>query len=486
MKIKWEYLLLLLIFILAFFVRMYFVNQHEFFSSDEAYLNLRIIEGISSGNGLLLNDELSYGGRERLFPSLFYLILGVLYFGSLNFLKIVPELLISLSVLVVYFLCKEITGDKKASLITALISAFLPIFFKDTINVISVFSVAVPLLFFIFYCFLKLEKKIFLILFMVFSFIFPFIHPAAFLVTFTFLAYLFLLKGEDVKEDNLRKQGILFNIASTLFGFFIVYKKALFHYGISVIWQNAPANVAMDVFRNFKTVDLFLAVGLLSIIFGGIGIYAGIFKVRNKSIFLICSFVVVIILLLLLRLIPLSVGLIFLSMALTIVGSLSISELIKGFEKTKFFRYEILFYALLILLVFIFNFLPSFNIGRNISEVNFYLVDDLKEIKEKFDENIVILGNVHEGNLINYFSGRKNVLDSSFLLAPNPVDRLKDAEAVYNTAFDSIALKLIKKYDIKIIYLSGETKKLYNIEELKYGGNRECFSYEGDYYEIVC
>src|SRR3989344_5680073 len=100
-KIK-EHYFLILIFILVFAFRLYFVFQSNNFSSDEAYFHLRHVNSILSEGKILFYDELSYGGRFVLYPPLFHMLLAYLTFGNLLLLKILPALFASLMVFVAY------------------------------------------------------------------------------------------------------------------------------------------------------------------------------------------------------------------------------------------------------------------------------------------------------------------------------------------------------------------------------------------------
>ena len=108
-------------------------------------------------------------------------------------------------------------------------------------------------------------------------------------------------------------------------------------------------------------------------------------------------------------------------------------------------------------------------------------------IAENSDPNDVVLSAFNEGNIVSYFSKRKNFVDSDFLLAPNPVNRLNEAEIVYKTFSESKALEIMKRNHIKFILLSDNTKMTYDIDKILYVGDRSCFEHEREsVYKIVC
>ena len=112
--------------------------------------------------------------------------------------------------------------------------------------------------------------------------------------------------------------------------------------------------------------------------------------------------------------------------------------------------------------------------------------DDFSWVKQNTEKDAVILGNLQEGNLIKTLGERKNVIDSNFLLAPSPVERINDVRVIYTGLSEAKALSLTRKYDITTIYLSEDTKKAYNIKELNYAIGSRCFVKEGNFYVIKC
>src|SRR3989344_8689771 len=194
-KSKTVYILLISLFIIILGLRLWSVFNTENFSSGEAYYNQRIVEHIVQEKSFLSYDELSYGGRNILKPQLFHLILAFLTFGNNILLKIIHELFMALIVFVVYLISKEISQNENAALISSLFAGFVPLFFIDTLNVISEYTLAMPLLLLLVFCLLKLEEKRYLYLFIALSFILPLIHPIAFMFVLTSLFYFFLIGG---------------------------------------------------------------------------------------------------------------------------------------------------------------------------------------------------------------------------------------------------------------------------------------------------
>lgn len=189
--------------------------------------------------------------------------------------------------------------------------------------------------------------------------------------------------------------------------------------------------------------------------------------------------------LLMLKMIDLSTGILFLGIFLALTSALSIREILNYFSVTKLSAHYPIFVALFVFLILgvgIFSSLYYYE-----SDVERYDIDDLKYLAENSDPNAVILSAFNEGNIVSYFSKRKNFVDSDFLLAPNPVQRLNEAEVVYKTFSESKALEIMKRNNVKYILLSENTKETYDIDKLLYVDDRSCFEHEREsVYKIVC
>lgn len=478
--------MLFLLFLFVLSLRLYFVFQTENFSSDDAYFHLRHINSLLEEKKFLYYDSLSYGGREVLYPPLFHLIFALLTFGNIFLLKVIPEILLSSLVFVVYFICKEISNRKSVSLICAFMSALVPIFLIGTVNQISAYSLVLPILFLMFYCLTKLDKKFYLILFLILSFLLPLIHPSAFLFIFTMLLYFILSWAEKININNLTKEVMLFSIFLTFLMEFIIYRPAFLNYGLNTIFYNIPSNIFSSIFLNFNFFSLISFIGILVLILGFSGFYYALSKKNNHTGLIFSSFLLGILILLLFKLIPFFIGIMFLSLGLVVLSSFTILNIINYIEQTRLFNYKSWIIMVFLIVVLIFSLVPAYDSLQNSNYVVDAQIHDLTWIKENTPEGSVVLGLMQEGNLIATIAKRKNVLDSDFLLAPDSFKRVEDTNLIYSTSSEAIALKLLEKYNIKYIYFSDTTAKIYE-DGLKYVDDINCFKkVRGRIYEVVC
>ncbi len=498
-KIKFENLVLVLLFLFVLGFRLYFAFQSSHFNTDGAYFNLRHIEYFKENFKVLYYDELSYGGRFVFFPPLFHILMALISFGNIFILKFIPELLLALVVFIVYKIAKEISGSSYSAIFAAALYSFIPIFLEETLNNISIYSFLVPLLLLMLYSLLRLDEKKYLWIFIISSFMLPLVHPLSLVYVITVILYFLLISGGALLATKIKKEAVLFSILLIIFFNFIIYKKAFLEFGANVLKENIPANILADSFRQFSPVDLLFGVGILVLVLGGVGIYIALIKERRKVAYIFGAFAVSILLLLVLRLITIPIGVMFLGIALSIFSASSVSSIYNYLSNVKFGYFKNIFVVLLLVLFFIFSVSPSYVAAKKSDTITEEKIRDVEWLAQNTDEDDVILANVQEGNLIAAIANRKTVADTNFLFANKPLERVEDMKIAFSTLSEALALNVLNKYNIDVIYLSDDSRREYNIVELSYAeksfefeesaakGSR-CFEVKrrGTFYVVEC
>ena len=180
MILKRNHKILALIFLLVLLIRIYFIFQAPYFDNS-GYLVKRYTENILENGKPVLFDQLSYNGRETLYSPLWHYILAFfsLFLGEIAF-KLMPNIFISLLVFVIYLLSKKIIDNDELAFFIALMSGVVPIIFVNTLISISVYSLVIPLMFYLLYLFMDIdEKKV--IRFLILSFFLSLLHPVSML-----------------------------------------------------------------------------------------------------------------------------------------------------------------------------------------------------------------------------------------------------------------------------------------------------------------
>jgi len=486
---KKEHIILLAIFLVVLHFRLIFSFQTPYFSSDDAYYNLRHTEYIKEHIVPMLYDELSYGGRYVLDSHIFhYFLAGFSFFlPPLFVFKIVPELLFAALVFIIYAIALKITTNTTAALLSSLISAFIPLFVSESLNNISVYSLVFLLLFYQIYCLLNIETHTgrFIIL----SFLLPFLHPFSFLLSVSFVVYAVLLNLESIRIKKLTKEAILFFVLTSILISLIIYKKAFVSFGLYAVWQNIPAELIENYFKNINIFMLIYNIGFVPLLLGILGIAFGLFREKKEAAYLLSALVLSVLILLFLRLINFYIGLVFLGIVLVIMSALSIEKAISYINMTKFVNYKKQIFAAFLLVVFLTLVVPSYFNAKGVIEktISNEEVSVLEWAKNNTEQDATLLADISEGNYIAAIAKRKNVADTTFLLAP---DRYASVYEMFNTGSLVKATQQMHKYGVDYIYLSDKTKKIYNIKDLKYIDDK-CFreryvTEKAKIYQLLC
>ncbi|HLC58841.1 MAG TPA: DUF6541 family protein [Candidatus Nanoarchaeia archaeon] len=487
-NLKTEYVILALIFLFTLAFRLYFSFQTNHFNTDDAYFHLRHIEYILENKSIMFFDDLSYGGRIVLYPPFFHILMALLTFGSTFMLKLIPALAISSVVIIVYLISRDMCLSKRGAMIAALLSGFYPILFNLTLNNISVYTFVIPLILLLIYSLTRLDDKKYLWIYIIGSFLLPLIHASAFIFIISLVLYFFLIAGGALLPTKIKKEAALFSILITVLLQFIIYKKVILEYGLSLISQSIPVNVLSDLYGELSFSDLFIGIGFLPLILGSLGFYVSAIKEKRKIAYLFAAFGLTVLMLIFFRFLSIKVGLMFIGLVLAIFSGSGYTLIRDYFYRIKFSSLNKYFIILILLLLFFTSLIPSYYGAKESNNIAISNIKEMQILKANTEPGDVILGNLQEGNLISHVAQRKNVIDTNFILAPNPIERVEDVNLIYTTYSDAIALDLIEKYNISAIYVSDRTKDVYKIKNLKYASSSVCFKSESreTFYYVEC
>ena len=485
--------LLFLIFLIAIVFRLYFSFQTPEYSDSESYFHIRQIENIKETYKPIGYDSLSFSGRQvKQLPVFEYFLAGLSFIPHAY--KIIPLILMALTIIISYLLALRITNDNIASLLSALMIAFLPSIIVPTLNKISVFSLILPLSLYMIYCLIRIEEEKFLIQFVVLCFILPIIHPSALLVSASFFTYLILVFAEPkLRLSSLRKEAIIFSIFLALLIEFIIYKQAFLSLGLGIIWQNIPIQMLAEHFKEANLLSMIYSVGIIPFILGIMGIGFGIIRDKTHTALIVTSVAISSLILLGLKLLSLENALIMLGPMLAIISAITLKKFFTYLKITKFSKYETLTKYIIFILIIVTLIIPAYSTAEEVIQ-NTITKDEinlLETIDKEMDKDITVSSAAEEGHYITYFAKRKNVIDENFVYIPNIDSRYNDMQTLYKTISSSEALAIARKYNISYIYLSPRTKKIFEIKELPYITDEKCFrkvanSGQVEAYKIRC
>ena len=484
MKIKAS-IILAIILIVSLFFRLYFSFSADGFSSDESYFHLRIINYVLENKLPLLYDELSYGGQRIYYPQLFHILISLFSFIP-YFLKIIPAILSSSLVIIIYLISKKITNDKTSSLLTAFLAAFIPIEIKNSTNQLSIYSLIIPVILILYLCLMNLEQKKYLNLFLVSSFLLPLIHISSLLFIFSLIFYLILSNTESLFISKYKKETIVFSFFLILLINFLIYKNLFLKYGLNVIWQNIPYSLFAVYFKNLDILEGIYLIGALPLIFGSLGIFFGLFKEKDDPIILLAAAILATLFLVSIKILTIQLGVLFLSIFLVLTSSLTIFKIYNYLDITKFSKLKKYATLSIISLIILLAFIPSYFIANSLPDYD-YQISSFQWLKENTEEDSAILVPYEIGNILTAVAERKNIMDNNFLLAKNTEERLNDINIAYNTFSEIKALESLRRYNVKYIYIDDYIKNKYNLTKIRYIDDEKCFQeIKNDVYKIIC
>ena len=440
----------------------------------QSYFTLRQVDHIASSGLPFYQDPLSYGGRENIFLPLFYYVAAFFdLFLPLEFVAhVLPNLLFSTLTILAYALAKKITKDDTASLFSAFIAGFLPILF--TPNSFTFRSLFFPLLMLVIYAFLNLQEKKYFYLYLVSFVLLCFTSPAAFLLIIGFGVYLLLSSLERKKVARAELELMLFSLFFFTWSQFLFFKNTLIHDGIGFIWKNIPPQIISQYFPQVSVPKAILLVSIVAFIAGIVVAYRSLFRLKNQNSLFLISLVISIILLGWFRLVEFRFGLSLFGLILAVLFASYYKESAAYLQRTKLPRFQRMYLPLLVILLVLSTVWPAITTATKQETPSENSIAAFTWLKDHAEEDVAVLALLEEGHLVTVVSQRKNIMDDQFGLVPDVEQRFADLETLYTTSFQTEALALLDKYNVKYLVLTPDARHRYQLATFKYFDDK-CF-----------
>ncbi|MFP4402838.1 MAG: hypothetical protein ACLFPJ_00620 [Candidatus Woesearchaeota archaeon] len=476
---KRNFYLLIFLFIIVFAVKLYFALNVPYLSDEKSYFVLRQAEYIKDNGFVKYEDELSYGGREYFFLPLMHYIIAffLFFFEPMCAIKIFTNFFSSLLIFPIFLIVKQITKNENVALLSSFLASFIPIYIYETINTASIYSIIVPLSVYLMYFFLKINIKKKPMLFIFLLLIFIFTSPFVIIILLGIIFYFIISWIEKFKIQKAEIELLVFSIFLTGFTYLIFYKDALIMHGPSIIYGNIPKEFLIKYFNDINLNTILIGLGILPLI-GLIAIaYIFLTNKKKKTFFLPFAILCACSILLILKLIPFTLGLIYLGVLFVILFGEGFVYIINYFKKTKFSKFIFIFYFLLLILFLFTSIIPSFLMIKDAldNSTEKEIINGFKKIQNETNENFTIIWDIEKGHLINYFANKKNFADTNYLFVEDLDIRLNDIKTLYTSAIITKAIKIMQKYNAKYLVFDETIKSRYNITKISYI-NDDCFS----------
>jgi hypothetical protein len=478
MKIRTSYFVLAGFFILYLAARLFFSLQSDYFNSDSSYFALREIEYIAKTGRPLIHDTLSYSGRDLVFMPFYYYFMAFFQkiFPGVIALKVVNSFFASLIVPALYLCVHKLVKDSKVAVVSAIVGGLSPFYLALTLNDITGNSIIIPGMICLFYLLMRLDEDISILNYLIpLTLVIVLCSSSVFLIILTLGVFFLILYTEKIAIKKIILEFSAFFLLFFFWTNFIIYKTAFQKHGFSIISGNISAETVRQYF-NLDMVQTFLSIGIITSILGIYTVYLYIAGKKRQDVMLFISFFFSGMLLFLSGLVEIDLAMAFLSLSLVILSSRAITDIFDIVDKSKVAAQANKIFLLSVAFLIIVQGLPGILAFPGVMKKSLTsaYVSDLTWIKENTPKDSVIAATISEGNLITYFSERKNIADTNYLLSDSPEERTSDINKIFRTVLKVDAIKVLEKYGSEYVLFSEIAKKEYSIEELRYV-NDSCF-----------
>ncbi len=477
---RWPVIFLALACVGVFALRLFIAFSAEGFAGDEAYFHLRQIEHIRSTGLPLFEDPLSYGGRAYFFSPLFhYVVAGSSFLFPVEAAgKIIPNLFAVLVMLLVYGIAFRVAKHEGVAVFTAVFSAFVPVWFGQTISTLSPATLGVLLLFFVVYAWLRSNEVRWRFLYLAGLLLFAFVHPIVLVFVLGLVLYLLLVLVERLRVEQAELEMALFSIVFVLWSQFLLYKKFILAHGPAVVWQNIPPGLLSSLFSDITVLTALYQIGILPVLYGVFVAYRYVFRRKNRMAYFMISFALAAGIVLWFRLVPLRLGLVLLGLFLMVLFSKWVKFFLDYIPTTRFPRWKFAFVFSLIMVFVLTSVIPSlgeaYAMQRQAPSQG--MLRAFGWIRANTGSDAVVVAGVDEGHRVAALMGRKNVVDTHFLLQRDARQRVHDVNRIFTTPLGVEAIQLMDRYGASVIMLSPGTRRSLKIDGLAYAEPSRCFA----------
>jgi hypothetical protein len=475
---------LCLIFLLALSLRLNTVWPEHSFSGDQAYYTLRQVEHIRETGFPLQNDPLSSAASAYALPLFPYVLAFFTFFMPIVMVcKLIPNIFASSAVFLVYLLVMQGTKNHRAALGAAFVSALMPSFFSVTISSISPLSLAVPLALLIFYFLNKINVSknpnyyvLVLCLFLV-------LDSSLTIIIVALVLYLLLLTSQNVAIGRAEKEIILFSVFLASWFYIVFFKELFVIHGPGLIRMNLPGQLFAQYFPDLNALQAVYLLGFVPVIGALYVLLAYIFRMTKKSIYLYAALAFSSSLMVWQHLVPLEIGLAYLGIALALLFGDFLAMVSAYVEKSRFANYNlpIFLFILAIFIVTSSGAALAYARGEMSESPGDLVVVGIRNLATLSDEGDLVAANPEESRLIQYFAGRRTVMDSNYIGFRDMEGRYRDLRLLYTSAI--YPSDVYERYSIDWLVISRKGLLFYGVTRVSYI-TPDCFRKKYDNGEI--
>lgn len=488
-----------LILVITISLRLYLAYDTPFAIGEESAHWYRQANSILETGKPISQDTLYQGGRVLgSFPVFAYFVaLPTWLFGFEAGAKLFTNLSAAVVSVLAFMICLRTTNSRYVAYLTSFFAGFIPIYWQNTVQQVSIYSLVIPLFIWCLYLFIEIVigKRQVVGWYVLSLLLYALIHPTVLLLIGGLFIYLLMLKVEDMKVTKAELELVLFSslIAMTLQ--VIINKDVLFAHGAEVIWQNIPSRIVGAYFTQTTLLQAFYRIGEIPVLFGIVIIAKYLFKEKDKTVYLFISYALMIGTALWLRIIEPGTGMMFLGAILVLLFSFYYTLYLDYVPSTRFHKFLPVFKTVFFLTFIITSVVPAVElVGTAQQEARMDKHIEALEWLEQHAKGGAVFAQVEHGAMIAAYAHQPIIADTNFLHVYDATERVEDIEKLFTSPYETIAAQVMQKRDGTYILVDKAVmKQKYNETELPFFDRfqaSDCFArvHQGpvDVYQKTC
>jgi hypothetical protein len=425
------YSLILTIIILSIIPAIRFFSFDNLLIGENSYYHVRLSKYILE-KGMPLEDPLI--GAPYLMKPIHLVLAGFFSFLGAPFSSfLVPLLLGILSVIIFYFILKDLRVGILNKFFSLFILIISPIFIY-TFSTLNSYSLSIFILLSAFLLFIKKSKFAFVMSLILFAIV-PFFNTISFIFSILILLVYVL--------NNKKKRKQFYNIL------WIIVPIALVRYFIYLVKYGTPyLSTSSNILINYLSeLGGLISFGIFNLLLSAIGFYLIWF--RKKQILGYILLVILIIFSLYFNSVNLYLNFIF-----AIAAGYAFVYMIK-------MKYSLSIIKKLTIILLLFGLVfstASYMAVVSNSLPNKSIINSFEWLKSNSKPNSIIFSHYTKGSWIEYFSERPVLLDPNLLYIENVKTKLNDSDIIFYSRTLKKTVSLFDQYDISYIWIDSQMK----------------------------
>jgi len=425
----------LLIIMLLVLLSPNLIRSAQTYIGEDPYFYSRLSNMISKN---LYYDEMSYSGRQftyTLGQPLIFLFFSK-FLPESFIIKIIPLFFALISLILFYLILKEFYVEPNVNYFSLIMLIMSPPFIY-IFSFYNKFTVITPLLLLTLYLFIKKNRTLNIISYILFFIIPYFGYQYSILALLLTLIYC-------IKEKDTKRFYIILLI--TILSLILAYLPNIIRNGFS---ESAKFDKSLKYTSLFSDLGGGFGISIFIIFLSFFGLnYLWKSKYKYWQIYAILVLFII-------AIFYFPTFIIYLNFILAFLSALGLIYLLRSKWESNVIR-KLTMWLLIIGLVFS---TITFISETSAQQPSQNLYDALIFLKGYGDPKEVVFSHYSYGNLINSIANKKNVMDDNFLYAPKLNEHYLDSETLFHTRNFNIASNITDKYNIEYILVTREMEK---------------------------